>query len=193
MIGNDVVDLCDPEVDPAGLHPRFDAFVFSNDEREQLDASADPRRLRWVLWAAKEATYKLARKRNSTAVFAPARFCVALDSSTVHHGGDCYRVSIDEQPSFVHAVATVATSAAPPRLARVAPLPPDADPGDAVRAFALQGLAPLFGTADLSIRREHRIPVLVRGAHPLPCDLSLSHHGRYVAFACELREEGCAA
>ena len=45
MIGNDVVDLSDPESAPAALHPRFDARAFCEAERERLAASRDPGRL----------------------------------------------------------------------------------------------------------------------------------------------------
>ena len=62
MIGNDVVDLGDAEVQPGATHPRFDARVFAREEREALRASGAPNRLRWILWAAKEAAYKAARK-----------------------------------------------------------------------------------------------------------------------------------
>ena len=184
MIGNDIVDLRDPEVDPDALHPRFDAFVFTKAERETLKADADPGHLRWLLWAAKEAAYKVARKRDPKAVFAPARFHVSLRTGAVRHGDDCYPVLIERHPSFVHAVATDTSSPAATRLARTALLPANTSPGEGARSLALDQLAPVFGAADLVIRRENRIPVLVRGTHPLPCDLSLSHHGRYVAFAC---------
>ena len=78
MVGNDVVDLRDPESAPETLHPRFDTRVFSEAERAAIAASPDAARLRWKLWAAKEAAYKLARKISPTTIFAPARFEVAL-------------------------------------------------------------------------------------------------------------------
>ena len=62
MIGNDIVDLRDPEVQPGASHPRFDRRVFAPEERSALAASGARERLRWILWAAKEA----GRKRPTT-------------------------------------------------------------------------------------------------------------------------------
>ena len=53
MLGNDVIDLADPET--SSRHPRFDARVFGATERALLARSEDAGRLRQVLWAAKEA------------------------------------------------------------------------------------------------------------------------------------------
>ena len=65
MVGNDVVDLADAEVQNSPVHPRFDLRVFSALERQALrrkaalqgraalQGSASPDRLRWVLGAAK--------------------------------------------------------------------------------------------------------------------------------------------
>ena len=55
MVGNDVVDLRDPESAAETLHPRFDKRVFSVREREAMAESRDAARLRWKFWAAKES------------------------------------------------------------------------------------------------------------------------------------------
>jgi len=59
MLGNDIVDLADPEACESTLHPRFDARVFAAPERVLLAAAADRGALRWALWAAKEREYRL--------------------------------------------------------------------------------------------------------------------------------------
>ena len=48
MIGNDVVDLDDPESRSAARHARFDARAFTFAEQTMLRTSADGERLRWV-------------------------------------------------------------------------------------------------------------------------------------------------
>lgn len=40
-VGNDVVDLRDPETRKGAVHPRFDLRVFTADERERIAAAAD--------------------------------------------------------------------------------------------------------------------------------------------------------
>jgi hypothetical protein len=56
-----------------------------------------------------------------------------------------------------------------------------------VRLLAREHLAPLLGARveQLEIARRGRIPVLRSAGHDAPFDLSLSHHGRFVAFAAE--------
>ena len=49
MLGNDVVDLGDPECREARLHPRFDARVFTPEERTALRGSDAPARLPQIL------------------------------------------------------------------------------------------------------------------------------------------------
>jgi hypothetical protein len=53
-------------------------------------------------------------------------------------------------------------------------------------------VAPRLGVAadELRIVRQERIPRLQRRGAPLPIELSLSHHGRFVAFAALLPFRG---
>ena len=82
MVGNDVVDLRDPEVQPGACHARFDARVFAAAELEAVRVSPVPQWLRWMLWAAKEAAYKVAKKDDARTVFSPSRFVVSLEDAT---------------------------------------------------------------------------------------------------------------
>src|SRR3990172_11249674 len=81
MVGDARVDLGDPEARESALPPRFDARVFAPAERAALGASPASGRLRWILWAAKEAAYKLARKLDPGVAFSPSRFVVSLDAT----------------------------------------------------------------------------------------------------------------
>jgi phosphopantetheinyl transferase (holo-ACP synthase) len=187
MIGNDVIDLLDPETAPGSAHPRFDRRVFAPKERLLLAASTDSRRLRWILWAAKEAAYKVARKLDRRAVFSPPRFVVDLDACEVHWEGRRLSLDVDSDDDRVHAVASIGeTASGPIRVA--AELVGDAAPGAAVRSLACRTLAPFLGLAEnaLDVDRVDRIPRLTAEGRPLPVDLSLSHHGRFVAFAATL-------
>ncbi len=73
--------------------------------------------------------------------------------------------------------------------------PPEAiceDPYEASRAvrhFSRVRLAALLGVEvdELEIRSRGRIPELWLAGEPAEADLSLSHHGAVVAFACEVR------
>jgi hypothetical protein len=192
MLGNDVVDLSDPETLGA-RHARFDARVFTREERAALEAARDPERLRWSLWAAKEAAYKCLKKLAPGACFSPVRFAVRLDgeaSGIVETGGRRLRVALFCQGDALHAVATDASDPERGVLRALAELPAELSEGgasQAVRALAREAAAAELGCHpdELAIVGEGRRPRLRRrGGLPTP-DLSLSHHGRFVAAALE--------
>ena len=211
MVGNDVVDLRDPESRPESLHPRFDTRVFTASEREAIGSGRGSSRVRWKLWAAKEAAYKLIRKRASTTVFSPIRFEVALDESgqaLVTHGPDRVAVGYEENDGAVHAVAScpaarpAAVFSAWRRLGRAELAAGDAEvPSRAVRALLCEHVAARLRVEaeEVEVRRDGRVPRLWVADRPAAADVSLSHHGDWLGFACELRafreleEPGAAA
>lgn len=192
MVGNDVVDLRDPEAAPRPSSDRFDARVFCEEELDALAASACRTRLRWRLWAAKEAAYKVCVKLDPTVVFSPSRFRVRLPedagggSVETPNGG--LPLLVQERDGWLHAVATAAL---PGEIVfDVERFPAGGgmdDPSASVRCFARRVLARGLGVAPeaLEIRKRGRVPVLCRSGAPAPGDLSLSHHGGVVAFAYE--------
>jgi phosphopantetheinyl transferase (holo-ACP synthase) len=202
MLGNDVIDLGDPEARPGALHPRFDARVFTREEQAELAREGSPERLRWRLWAAKEAAYKCVRKLDPAVHFAPARFAVSCDGDgrgSVEHAGRRLRVAWWEEGEAVHALATDGADPERALMHAVATLPAAASGGPAcasaaVRALALDAVARHLGCAvsELAIVDAGRVPRVHRRGVPLDLDLSLSHHGRLVAFAVETLPRGGA-
>jgi phosphopantetheinyl transferase (holo-ACP synthase) len=195
MLGNDVVDLSDPET-LGPRHARFDARVFTCEERAALAAAPDPERLRWSLWAAKEAAYKCLKKLAPETCFSPARFAVRLDTETrgtVDAGGRRLRVALFREGDALHAVASDEGDPGA-ALCALAQRTGAEDPSQAVRALARQAAAAELGChpEQLSIVREGRRPRLRRIGGLPELDLSLSHHGRFVAAALE-RARGAGA
>jgi hypothetical protein len=86
MLGNDVVDLHDPESQPESFRPRFDERVFSEDEQWAIAHDPNPHARRWAHWAAKEAAYKLARQLDSTFVFSPRRLIANFAPAEIRIG-----------------------------------------------------------------------------------------------------------
>lgn len=217
-IGDDVVDLGDPETRVGAQHPRFDARVFAPSELEQITAGPDPVRRRWLLWAAKEAAFKVARQTNPRVVFSPRRFAVALGDggeARVRHDASSFVVRLDARRDLVHAVARPEAASpwnvagrseedAPGErilLAGVASLEaahpacegtvrtPDADaPSREARRLVTDAVARRLGVAASRLRvvRRGRVPRLLHGGRLLDAAVSLSHHGRFVGFACLL-------
>jgi hypothetical protein len=196
LLGDDIVDLREPDAGLHGRHPRFAERVFTRAEQNALRAAADPHALAAALWAAKEAGYKLARKRAPATVFAPRHFEVWLeapDRGWVEHAGLELPLRLDADAERVHAIAAESGTALAGVRAGIAALPaPDIDPSGAVRALVQRDVAAKLGAAPdaLRIERRGRVPWLWPPGAAAPLQLSLSHHGRYVAFACMLPPGG---
>lgn len=204
MVGNDVVDLADPQCQPMGTHPRFDGRVFVPSELGMIRTSSTPMRTRWMLWAAKESAYKVARKLEPATTFAPARFVVQLDrpqpgaerhavsdlraAAPVRGSVTCalhrVRFRVVAEGEALHVVATCDDRWQLHLLTAVAETGAAA-PSAAARCAAVDAIAARLGVAadELCILRHGRIPRLHLRGRLLPIDLSLSHHGRFVAFA----------
>jgi len=198
MIGNDIVDLSDPETRRGGQHPRFDERVFAVSERAAIARSSDPHRTRWALWAVKESAYKAWRRIRPETVFSPRRFVVDLDpqgNGSVTHRNRRASARVETAGDCVHAVVEVDSTSAwtlwaaqPVRNPTTSPLAShaDANRSERVRALALDCIADRLeiDRRDLGIGRIGRIPTLLHRDAPTAALLSLSHHGGFVGFAC---------
>ena len=192
LVGNDVVDLHDPDSLPGALHRRFDVRVFTSNEREALRGSASPHALRWALWAAKESAYKVAKKLDPAVRFLPRDFEVRRteDASVVVHETGSFDLRLERTDEWVRAVATTTAANAPStqRLVCTGVQRSEVsgtDPSRIVRelACAALGLRMDLSPGDIQIQADRGIPVAVWHDRRLPVDLSLSHHGRFVAWA----------
>ena len=211
MLGNDVVDLLDSDAAPSERTPAFDARVFGPGELARIAASPDAVRERWLTWAAKEAAYKLARKLAPGTVFVPRRFEVGAPVASPRSGGGAHqRLAAPVRfpgftcqcdwisaPDFVHALCRPAGSSLPDCLSvdRLAPggdglTGPD-DPGGRVRRLARTEVARILGVpeGEVGFGKCEGIPYLLLGDRPLAGDISFSHHGSFVAFACRVGAE----
>ena len=82
LVGNDVVDLLDPQSQPGAIHPRWDARVFTAFEQATLAEALSAHVTRWKLWAAKESAFKVAKKMHPGLSFFPTSFQVELLDET---------------------------------------------------------------------------------------------------------------
>ena len=195
MIGNDIVDLGDGETRLEACHSRFDQRVVAPEEFELLAAAPQRERMRWILWSAKEAAYKAARRACANTVFSPSRFVVQLNQAlhgVVRHGSRRWDVRIQLDGDCVHAVACDEKFHSDSIWgARQLIGEGDGEPSEEVRCFAKTEVASRLGLPvdQLRIERSGRIPqLLFAGSAPF-ADLSLSHHGAYVGFACRMGRE----
>jgi phosphopantetheinyl transferase (holo-ACP synthase) len=222
-LGNDVVDLDDPESRLDTLHPRWTERVFAPPERAALARASDEppagpsrwserHRLHWALWAAKESAYKAEKRLASETVFSPREYVAELPppaeggvaAGRVTHHGETFRVEVRFDGACLHAVASkadrdhspvfsgVATAQDPLAIQGLSPLsPPSA--GDAARRLASTTLASVLGLVPERLEIAGRPPTVVHDGQPTGVCLSLSHHGRFVAFAAALAWSTTAA
>lgn len=197
-MGNDVVDLDDPTILRSHLRERFVARVCTPDERAALAAAEDAKTLLWSLFAAKEAAYKIAAKGGPAPGFAHRRFEVAPDLGSVRDAVTGQRlhlwVEVDAARGFVHAVA--ADGAHRPEH-EVSTLPDHPDASEVARARLAAAAARRRGGARdaYAIERApapgswdgYAPPLLLEDGRAVPgADVSLSHDGRFVAWAMTL-------
>lgn len=188
MIGNDVVDLAEAETRDGAQHPGFDARVFDAAERAAIAADADPRRRRWMLWAAKEAAYKALRRGDAGFVFAPRALRVGLGADgrgTVETPAGALAVRVVVDGDAVSALATAPGT--PPEAVSEHVLP--RAPGPAPRHAIHRALGERLGRAAAErghgdpavLERRGRVPSLRVGSRRFP--VSISHHGRLARAA----------
>jgi phosphopantetheinyl transferase (holo-ACP synthase) len=188
MVGNDVIDLGDREAQPESRHPRFDSRVFTADEYRLIEASRCSNQVRWMLWACKESAYKLVKRQDPATVFSPRTFEVEMvfpGPVQVHHQGGAVCVRINLHGDAIHAVATRNRDDTKRLISAVGTTV--SNPSSAVRELARQHLSRVLGCTpgDIEIASgSDRIPELRIGGSRPPGSISLSHHGRFVAFSC---------
>jgi phosphopantetheinyl transferase (holo-ACP synthase) len=194
-VGNDVVDLADPETRLSGLHARWGERVFCAAEGVALEASRSRHQLHWALWAAKESAYKARKRLEPRAVFSPKEYEIELSPlpspagvarGRACHRGDVFDLEVRLHGESVHAVATSEDEAGARILWRVERAL--GDPGVAVRRLAATAIGSALGLGPAGLRIVHRPPVATFRDRRIDVGVSLSHHGRFVAFACTLAD-----
>jgi len=193
MIGNDVVDLGDPEAQPKALNPRFDTRVFTTGERSQIEQGSSEHEMRWILWACKESAYKLAKRDDHETIFSPVAFEVSIEgpaSAFVLFGDKTICVRLSRFDDVVHAVAAQSRADLDRSVAEITPC--RSDQSRVVRDLARRRIATLHAAPISAVEIKDgpsRIPEVRFNDGPSPHVLSLSHHGRYVAFALHTAAE----
>jgi phosphopantetheine--protein transferase-like protein len=230
-VGNDIVDLKEPDNCGKSGDDRFLGRVFTPEERERIVGAANPDKLLWALWAAKEAAYKAVSRDDPSISSTPRRYRVVLDDPD-HPFNDVEdstgRISLDVQEKgkavdpvagsecwltgrvitprgatalriivtddYVHALAISGDGDLTALIHRVDEMDGRRD-AEGASAYARGQLLLEIGHRlngpidDLEIRKEPLGPgapsVYLRG-QPLAAEISLSHDGRFTAFALRL-------
>jgi len=213
MIGNDLIDLRDADARPESFRPRFDERVFSAEERQAIARDASSLARRWAHWGAKEAAYKLARQVDSSYVFSPSRLVPRFEteeSLIIHHATGlerCGRLVFPAPlPNGLEELEIRSLETAERVHVVAVPLGSDwgsidlgieridvrtDDSSRAVRSFAIGGISRSLGVEAerISIGRRGRVPIVQLDDVTTSLSISLSHHGRWIAYAMRLHVE----
>jgi phosphopantetheine--protein transferase-like protein len=201
-VGNDLVDLKDPENIGKSKDDRFLGRVFTAEERGRIASAPSPDTLLWSLWAAKEAAYKAVSRADPAVCSIPHRYPVLLDTEDAKR--DIVRLAgkvitprgelaleVAVAADWIHALAAGTVEALKRVYRRVKRLEDGkdaADPSAFVRRELLREIARHLdcSVGDLSVVKNPDGPdvprVLFRGRF-LAAEVSLSHEGRFAAFA----------
>jgi hypothetical protein len=216
-VGNDVVDLHDPRVVGKARDSRFLARVLDEIEASTVAAAPDPDLALWEHWAAKEAAYKVASKLlGAPPVFEHRAFGVRDDH--VEYRGDSYPVRLDATTDFLHVVALPPSGTgrvlreahlldssgarwhAPVDALLAAMTDPEAEAVHSLASAAVRVGARFALSVAMAVEESRlqivcepgatgrRPPRVLLDGSDAPADVSLSHHGAWIAWAIILRD-----
>ena len=209
-VGNDVVDRSHPRCRYKATDVRFLERVFDQPERERILSAPDVDRALWRAWGAKEAAFKVVSKlRGSPPPFSHTRLRVTRDDpggGVVSYGD--VRVAFMETPGDsdvrVHVLAWPAGDPShletrievlpqgPPQIEALTDRERRAVHSPAsgwIRVMARAHAAAVLGVPETDVEIAcspgppgRGIPRLLVGGEPADWDISLSHHGRFLAW-----------
>lgn len=192
-IGNDIVDLKDPQAQGKAGNIRFLARVCAGNELLFVGQALDPHVALWTLWSIKEASYKAFQKFFPASQFIPNQLICEEAASDVWRCRFlemlCH-VKVCINADFVHAIARVdgGVGSWDGIVFRTDMLLPGAAASEAVRQLVVEMLSERGYQGCTIVRAvQNQIelpPEIHMGKHRLPnSDISLSHDGRYIAAA----------
>jgi hypothetical protein len=208
-VGNDIVDLDAPGAENKSRNLRFMKKVLTADEIDRVTASCRPDAALWGIWAAKETAYKVLSKSFPDAAFSPLKYRLAIHHPAVKPGESQEGiVSTPHGPvavkiffglGYVHCIGNrgdvvdvqnIMHGHGRTRLHGDKDAPVSRLESAAVRNLALAHVARFLNksAAEMEIRGHvlagrTRPPALFFKGEKEPIDISLSHDGRFVAYA----------
>jgi hypothetical protein len=186
MIGNDIVDLRQATKDSDWKRPRFLDKVFTKKEQSVIFSSENMHQTVWLLWSMKEAAYKAYVREFENVFFNPKRIQCQLginNEGTAHIDDAIYYLKSRMTPEYVYSVASTGNDKC---------LETDIftlfseNQSEAVRTELITQIS-LSLDCDLSsvqiIKTELGVPNLFLNEQQVFQALSMTHHGKYGAYA----------
>jgi len=181
---------------------RFLKKILTDAEIDLVRDTENPDQELWSLWACKETAYKVALKKSPDARFLPRRW------QTVFHGSasepsdgkvilvetSIVFISLFADAEYIHCVGSDQQEALDTFIWKVEPLPDvKTDPSLFARQCLARSLAKhlSLNIQQIKIKRKEKNrdlspPLVYVDDNPTDLDVSLSHDGRFVAYAYHL-------
>ena len=202
-VGNDVVDLREPANAGKSRDSRFLKKILTNAEIEFVQNAEDPEATLWSLWACKETAYKVIKKSSLDAAFLPRQWTVTFKSTKSKYsdgevtvpGKSKIYIRLFSNSNYVHCIGADCLVALDKLIWSVDALPEKEkiNPSLYLRYCLGQSLAKHFSLNfhHIKIKRtrenaELQPPRVYVDGRKTDIDISLSHDGRYVAYAYHL-------
>jgi phosphopantetheine--protein transferase-like protein len=202
-VGNDVVDLREPVNAGKSESSRFLKKILTDAEIEFIKKMERSQAALWSLWACKEAAYKVKNKSFPDIPFIPRRWQVVFnkrkskysDGEVIIPGKGSVYIRLFSNLEYVHCVGADSFAVLDKLIWSVEALPEEKEinPSLFLRDCLREKLANNFSLNfhDIKIRRteknsEFQWPRVYIGGRETDIDISLSHDGRFVAYAYHL-------
>ncbi len=199
-VGNDVVDLKEPANAGKSKNSRFLKKILTDAEIEFIKNAENPESALWSLWVCKEAAYKVKKKSFPDIPFIPRRWQIVFnkpqsifsDGEVIIPGKGSVYIRLASNLQYVHCAGTDSFAALDKLIWSVNVLPEkkQINPSLCLRDLLGQKLAQHFylNFHQIKIKRtrengELLPPCVYVGGRRTDIDVSLSHDGRFVAYA----------
>jgi len=189
MIGNDIVDLLKASNDSNWQRPRFLDKVFTEAEQQMILNAKDQSQMVWLLWSMKEAAYKVYVQQFGKRFFNPKRLVCKLypkNKGTVNVEFVKYKTYSLIDKNFIHSIAyTTENKDLKTKCFNIETHSHESQ-SNLTKKQVLKYFSKIKNVSEdvLSIQKnELGIPHLFEDRLKLDERLSISHHGRYCAYA----------
>jgi hypothetical protein len=197
------VDLREPENAGKSRDSRFLKKTLTVAEIDFVQNAENSDKALWSLWSCKETAYKVIKKTCSNTSFLPRQWTVilkksksaCLDGEIKIPDAEAVYVRLFSDSCYIHCVGSDCLAALDNLICKVEILPEEgndgkADPSLFLRKCFARHLADFFrlNLNDIKINRvqdksELQPPYVYIGGKKSDIDISLSHDGRFVAYA----------
>ncbi|MGA9112130.1 MAG: 4'-phosphopantetheinyl transferase superfamily protein [Smithella sp.] len=202
-VGNDVVDLSEPANAGKSKNSRFLKKILTDAEIEFINNTERSEAALWSFWACKEAAYKVKIKSFPGIPFIPRRWQVVFnklqseysDGEVIIPGKGSVYIRYFSNLQYVHCVGADSSTVLDKLIWSVEALPEEKEinPSLFLRDCLGEKLANNLSLNfhDIKIMRtkingEFQQPRVYVGGKETDIDISLSHDGRFVAYAYHL-------